>query len=244
MSFRAPYTGVENLTVQRGDRFGRRARDVLSGLTWRVPEVRRTVLLGANGAGKTTLVETLAGLRKPTRGAVRGKETVAFVAQHAGRYRGLRVAEQVRYSAWLAGRDRPGLDAHVDAALDLTDLVGLRNRPVHHLSGGEARRLALAEGLAAPGDLLILDEPTAGLDPMQRALFHHALERVDRPTLVTTHLVEGLLSEADHVALLDAGQILFDGAPSEFVTVDGRVHSPETAFAVRVQRSRGGEWVC
>ncbi len=217
---------------------------VIEGLTWEMPAVRRNVLLGANGAGKTTLVETLAGLRKPTRGTVRGTDSVAFVPQHSGRYRGLRVGEQIGYSAWLAGRDRTSLSAHVEEALELTDLMSLRDRPVQQLSGGEARRMALAEGLAAPGDLLILDEPTAGLDPLQRTLFQRSLERVGKPTLVTTHLVEDLLTETDHVTLLDAGAILFEGSPLEFVTIDERERSPETAFAVRVQRGRGLEWVC
>lgn len=154
------------------------------------------------------------------------------------------MAEQVAYSAWLAGRDRAALPREVDRALALTDLGGLRDRPVMQLSGGEARRLALAEGLAAPGELVILDEPTAGLDPLQRALFHQAVDRVDRPVLVTTHLVEDLADEADHVTLLDAGQVVFDGSPADFVRVDGQTLSPQAAFSVRVQRAWGLEWVC
>jgi len=236
--------GLAGVTVHRGGLWRGRRQAVLENLTWMVPDARRTVLLGANGAGKTTLVETLAGLRRPSTGRVHRSGQAAFVAQYSGRFRGLRVAEQVAYSAWLAGRDRAALPREVDRALALTDLGGLRDRPVMQLSGGEARRLALAEGLAAPGELVILDEPTAGLDPLQRALFHQAVDRVDRPVLVTTHLVEDLADEADHVTLLDAGQVVFDGSPADFVRVDGQTLSPQAAFSVRVQRAWGLEWVC
>ncbi len=224
--------GCENATIRRGH--WPRRTTVVEGLTWSVPTNGRSLLIGANGAGKSSLVQALVGLIRPSAGAIQRPVTVSYVPQATQVLRGATVAQQVEYIAWLAGRPSDEVGRAAEQALATVGLADLANRPSRELSGGQARRMALAEALASPGEFLVLDEPTVGLDPVQRASFHEALAATGRPHLMTTHLLDGVTDEVDRISVMDAGRMVFDGTPAEFLTADGRQMTPDEAFAHHV----------
>ena len=221
---------LEDVTVRLG------RRDVLSGLTWLLPEHGRTLLLGRNGAGKTTTLRLASGALSARAGAptIDGRRakprelrrTVALMPQTITAVPGLSVLEQVTFAAWLAGHPERLARTKALDALEKVDLLPMQDRAPAKLSGGELRRVGLAEALARPGDLLLLDEPTTGLDPTQRARFREILLAVDRPTVVSTHQLDDVDELYDFVALLESGQIVFTGAMSDFL---GQGQGPDNA---------------
>lgn len=220
---------LSGVTVRRG-RWPRQ-RAVISDLTWSAGDAERTVLMGANGAGKSTLLQVLAGLIRPAGGQVRRPETFAYVPQATHVLRGATVVQQVEYMAWLAGRSARDAQRAARGALAAVGLSGLEKRSSRELSGGQARRMALAQALASPGEYLLLDEPTVGLDPVQRAAFHDVLVASGRPFLMTTHLLDAVTDHVDRVTLLDVGSLAYDGTPERFLNPHGRTLTPDEAFA-------------
>lgn len=215
-------------------RLGR--REVLSGLTWQLPTQGRTLLLGRNGVGKTTTMRVASGALRPRRGTVKIdgahspteqlRRVVALMPQHISSVPGLSVLEQVAFASWLAGRPESAARRAAEEALTHVDLHDLRDRKPATLSGGELRRVGLAEALARPAKVLLLDEPTAGLDPLQRANFRDLLISVDRPTVVSTHQLDDVDALFTRVEVLEAGRVVFSGTTDEFLAHgDG----PETA---------------
>jgi ABC-2 type transport system ATP-binding protein len=223
---------------------------VLKGLTWEVPESGRTLLVGRNGAGKTTTLRVASGAIRPRRGTVRldgvparadaRRRAVALMPQNLTSVPGLSVVEQVAFAAWLSGL--PEKEAR-DAALDATrtvDLVAMRDRRPAQLSGGELRRVGLAEVLARPSQVLLLDEPTAGLDPRQRARFRQVLLAIDKPVVVSTHQLDDVDTVFDHAAVLDEGRIVFSGRVEDFLRLGAgsdNAKRAESAF-LTLARSR------
>lgn len=206
-------------------RLGR--RDVLEGLTWNVPDRGRTLLLGRNGVGKTTTLRVASGALRPRRGDVRLegalappaelRRRIALMPQHISSVPGLSVVEQVAFAAWLAGRPEPAARQAAAAAVEQVGLDHLKDRSPSRLSGGELRRVGLAEVLARPSEVLLLDEPTAGLDPLQRARFRDLLLAIDRPTVVSTHQLDDVDELFTSVAVLEAGHIVFSGSIPEYL---------------------------
>lgn len=208
--------------------FGRlRRRPIYQGLDWSVPEGKRTLLLGPNGAGKSTLLGLLAGYRRPQRGRVTlGGDAsraalfkgVAWMPQRIDAVRGLSVQEQVAYSAWLAGESRERAKELADELVHQVLLDDKSKQKSSELSGGQLRRLGLAQALARPCEVLLLDEPTAGLDPAQSQNFREILR--SQPTrggvLVSTHQVAELNDDFDHVTVVHEGRIRFDGSLAAF----------------------------
>lgn len=206
-----------------------RAR-VLNGFSWSVPE-GRTVLLGPNGAGKSTMLAVAAGGLQPSAGrlvlngeAVKGRSGrahlfrhVALMPQNPSGTKGLRVREHAAYAGWLRGMPRwQAWDAAAEA-LAMTDLTELADRPAHGLSGGELKRLALAATLIGKPSVLLLDEPTAGLDPEQRARFRGVLSGLRHVSvLVSTHQTDDLDELFEGVAVMDSGQIRYRGSVADF----------------------------
>jgi ABC-2 type transport system ATP-binding protein len=137
--------------------------------------------------------------------------------QHLSVVPGLTVAEQVAYAGWLSGRSRKDAQRAAEAALDRVDLGHKAQSRPAHLSGGELRRVGLAEALTKPADLLMLDEPTAGLDPAQRDHFRALLVSLEMPLVVSTHQFDDVDQVFDHVAVIEGGALVFEGSVSTFL---------------------------
>ncbi len=216
----SPAIEVEGLVKRYG------GRAVVSGVSFSVRRGWIVAILGPNGAGKTTTVEILEGYRRPDAGLVRvlGEEPAGAGHEHRARV-GLMLQggggvdpratprEVVRLHAALR---RPSPDA--DALIDRVGLSGVAGTAVRRLSGGERQRLALAVALVGDPELLILDEPTAGMDPAAkretRALLAD-LRASGRTITLTTHDVADVAQLADRVLILHNGRIVADGSPTE-----------------------------
>jgi ABC-2 type transport system ATP-binding protein len=188
-------------------------------------------LLGPNGAGKTTLLRMLATVIPPSSGRVRllgrdpggygGRRQIrrrlGYLPQNLGYYPGFTVAEFVEYFALLKEMAPGRVPGAVATAVERVDLGDKARVKLRTLSGGMLRRAGIAQAIVNEPDLLLLDEPTAGLDPEQRVAFRALLRDLgERATvLVSTHLVEDVGAACSEVALMDAGRIVFHGTPDE-----------------------------
>ncbi|GGN15897.1 multidrug ABC transporter ATP-binding protein [Lentzea pudingi] len=217
---------METVLEVRGARYNYGATQALDGVDLAVGAGECVALLGPNGAGKTTLVNQVIGLLPAKAGSVRvrgGDPRVAstrrqlgVVQQSLGFPNTLKVSELVTGAAVRAGKPRAAAGP-VMAELDLTELAGRR---ASKLSGGQKQRLQLAMALVGDPALLVLDEPTAGLDVPARKRFWQILaERRERGTgvLLTTHLIEESSAVADRVVVLAHGRVLAEGTPDELV---------------------------
>ena len=200
-----------------------------------------TGLLGPNGAGKTTLLRILATAlaadggelrvlgQDPTSGAGRMsvRRRLGYLPQEAGFPRGFTAFGFVDYMAILKEwSDKAARHREVRRVLDLADLGAVATKRVHALSGGQRRRVLLAQALLGEPSLLVLDEPTTGLDPEQRARLRDLLGRAGEAAtvLISTHQTEDVAALCERVIVLDAGRMHFDGTVGELVhAADGRV---------------------
>ena len=188
-------------------------------------------LLGPNGAGKTSLLRVMATTIPPTSGRLRllGRDPghagprreirrrLGYLPQQLGYYPGFTAAEYVEYFALLKDVPAARVRAAVTTALDRVELGGQARARLRTLSGGMLRRVGIAQAIVNEPDLLLLDEPTAGLDPEQRVAFRGLLRELGRQAtvVVSTHLVEDVGAACAQVALLDRGKIVFHGSPGE-----------------------------
>jgi ABC-2 type transport system ATP-binding protein len=190
-------------------------------------------LLGPNGAGKTTLLRMLATVIPPTSGRIQllGRDPggygprreirrrLGYLPQNLGYYPGFTVAEFVEYFALLKEMPPNQIPKAVATAIERVDLGGRARAKLRTLSGGMLRRAGIAQAIVNEPELLLLDEPTAGLDPEQRVAFRGLLRELgERATvIVSTHLVEDVGAACSEVALMDAGRIVFQGSPEELI---------------------------
>lgn len=187
-------------------------------------------LLGPNGAGKSTLMRTLATLQKPDAGSfaldgVDGLEHPAglrrrlgYLPQQIGTYPGVSGRKLLERFAWLKGRvDRRDRQREVDLLLERVNLADAGHRRVATYSGGMLRRFGIALALLGRPRLLIVDEPTAGLDPAERNRFHRVLAEVatDAVVLLSTHIVEDVENLCQRLSILAGGWIVAAGTPEE-----------------------------
>lgn len=187
-------------------------------------------LLGPNGAGKTTLLRILATLLKPTQGraTVDGfdvsdshqkwavKQVLGYLPQELGLYPGLTVAEFLDYIATLKNLHHPLVRAEaVESVIQQAGLRGVAYQRIQTLSGGMKRRVGIAQALLGSPRLLIVDEPTAGLDPEERVRFRTLLARLaaDCVVILSTHIVEDIANTCHDLAVLHLGQVRFRGSP-------------------------------
>ena len=217
----APAIAIRGLRKRYG------ALTVLDGLDLDVRPGELLALLGPNGAGKTTTVEILEGYRRadggtarvlgldPARDAAALRPRVGLMLQGGGIAPQARPRELLRlHAAFFAD------PADADALLDLVGLTGAADRRYRLLSGGERQRLSLALALVGRPELLILDEPTAGMDPAAKVLVREllgALRAIGRTMLVTTHELADAERLADRVGLLDRGRLIALGTPAEVI---------------------------
>lgn len=196
-----------------------------------------TALLGPNGAGKTTLLHLLCGLRCPTGGSLsvlgvthdqRARQrkiaaSVGFLPQTVGFLPGYTVRDFVSYAAWLKRVPRRELRQRVESALADVEMGHQADKKMRALSGGMIRRVGIAAAIVHQPPLLLLDEPSAGLDPEQRLALRSLLARLKHTSsvIVSTHLIEDVRDVCDTVVVLDEGLIRFTGSPRELGRVAG-----------------------
>ncbi len=191
-------------------------------------------MLGPNGAGKTTLMRVLAGILHPTRGTIRVgdydgtsdrgrmaiKRVLGYLPQELGLYPDLSAREFLDYIAILKGMDnRRARRQRVEELLETVALSQVANRKLKTYSGGMKRRVGIAQALLNDPQLLIVDEPTAGLDPEERIRFRNLLFELggDRTVLLSTHIVEDVAQTCQRLAVLRTGEVIFHGAIGELV---------------------------
>ncbi len=185
-------------------------------------------LLGPNGAGKSTLMRTLATLQQPNSDLINlnGIDVLAqphevrcrlgYLPQDFGVPQGISASQLLDYIAVVKGvRSRLERDRLVTTLLHQTNLYEVRNRAVSRYSGGMRQRFGIAQALIGQPDLIIADEPTAGLDPEERHRFHNLLCELgeDRIVILSTHIVEDIENLCPHMAVLHEGRLKFTGTP-------------------------------
>ena len=197
-----------------------RRHPALGRVDLQVPAGAVLAVTGENGSGKTTLIRVLAGLQRPSVGSVRWtvagapltlqgvKSQLGYVPQSGGMVERSTVRDYLAYLCWLKRIPRDQVRAQVEQALTVVDLRGHVDRRVGSLSGGMRRRLLIAQALLGDPGLLLLDEPTAGLDRVQRTSFRETLRRLAGTTtiVVSTHLDEdltGLATDWLHLTIAD-----------------------------------------
>lgn len=209
-------------------------------------------LVGPNGAGKTTLMRMLATLLEPTEGqvfwngqniqthGVELRRVLGYLPQEFGFYREFTARQFLRYLATMKGLPGPLARRRVDEVLEMVNLETMANRKLLTYSGGMKQRLGIAQALLNDPELLIVDEPTAGLDPMERVRFRNLLASLTRNCVVilSTHTISDIEALADHVVILQRGQVLVEATPESLLArADGQVWSVETdqTTALRLQ---------
>jgi ABC-2 type transport system ATP-binding protein len=195
-------------------------------------------LLGPNGAGKTTLMSILATITRATEGSVLWncadvarepnalRRVLGYLPQDFGVYPNLNAQEFLEYLAAVKGLDAPVAQRRIDQLLDLVNLQDVRKRPLWGFSGGMKQRVGIAQALLNDPELLIVDEPTAGLDPEERVRFRNLLAELsgERIVILSTHIVSDVEATATDIALIASGHLVAHAAPEELLRrVEGRV---------------------
>lgn len=216
---------IKDLGVHLGD------REILKNLNLSVPSGAFAALLGPSGCGKTTLLRTIAGLVRPSSGAIRfGKQLVSvsslvlpphkrnigYLPQEGGLFPHLNVSENVGF-ALTKNLKKSERNSIIDEMLELVGLVGFNNRKPHQLSGGQQTRVALARALATKPAIVLLDEPFSNLDYALRAEVSgevvSLLKKTKTTSLMVTHDREDALVSADLIALMRDGEVVQAGSP-------------------------------
>ena len=200
-------------------------------------------LLGPNGAGKTTLMRILAGILRPTDGTIRVgpydgntekgrteiKRILGYLPQDLGMYPDLSAREFLDYIGILKGMDdRKTRVQRVEELLEMVALSNVAMRKLKTFSGGMKRRVGIAQALLNDPSLIIVDEPTAGLDPEERIRFRNLLSDLggNRTVLLSTHIVEDIAQTCNNLAVMKDGQVIFHGT-----------------IAQMLQETRGKVWI-
>jgi ABC-2 type transport system ATP-binding protein len=208
--------------------------DAVAGLDISIERGTIHGILGPNGAGKTSTLSMLCGLLSPTSGRVRFsddidatavKRSIGFVPQDLALYPGLTGRENLAFFGRLYGVTGKAARKRIDALLDMAGLADRADEPIRRYSTGMKRRLNLAAGLVHSPPILLLDEPTVGIDPQSRNRILEAvldLRTSGASILYTTHYMEEASRLCDVVSIMDRGRILLEGEPSVLVAEHGR----------------------
>ncbi|GAB6856503.1 ABC transporter ATP-binding protein [Microbacterium xylanilyticum] len=228
---------IEGLRVRRG------RHDVFDGLSLSIPRGEVTGLLGPSGCGKTTLMRAIVGVQRIRSGEVTVlgekagsaalRRRVAYGTQGAAVYADLTVRQNLRYFAKVLGVS----SAEADSVMEQVGLTPYARQQVSGLSGGQANRVSLGVALLGSPELVVLDEPTVGLDPVLRAelwdLFRRTAEG-GTTMLVSSHVMDEAL-RCDRLLLMREGRIVSDTTPAELLADTGKT-DPEQAFLVLIAR--------
>ncbi|BDS08187.1 ABC transporter ATP-binding protein [Oceaniferula spumae] len=216
---------VRNLTK----RYGRHT--AVNDLTFHVGAGKIVGFLGPNGAGKTTTLRMLTGYLPPSSGSasiagydifrqsLKARRKIGYMPENVPLYDEMRVREYLKYRAQLKGLKGKDARNHIGEAMDLCGLTHVRRKMIKTLSKGYRQRVGLADALVHKPDLLILDEPTNGLDPNQIRSIRNLIKRLGEThtILVSTHILHEVEMTCDHVIIIDEGKIKATGSPSELV---------------------------
>ena len=216
------------------------------GGTWGIQDISLSLepgvlgLLGPNGAGKTTLMNILATITRPTKGQVTWngvdiakspnelRKTLGYLPQHFGVYPNLNAVEFLSYLAAIKGVNGNHARKRIDELLHLVNLTEVRKRPLGGYSGGMKQRVGIAQALLNDPQVLIVDEPTVGLDPEERVRFRNLLSDLsgERIIILSTHIVSDVEATATEIALVNQGRLVQHAPPEHYLqAVEGKVWS-------------------
>lgn len=195
-------------------------------------------LLGPNGAGKSTFMRMLATITRPTDGNIKWNEVdivkspdtmravLGYLPQDFGVYPNLNAVEFLEYMAAIKGLDGASTRKRINELLQVVNLMEAAKRPLGGYSGGMRQRVGIAQALLNDPQLLIVDEPTVGLDPEERVRFRNLLSDLsgERIVILSTHIVSDVEATATHIVLINNGKLLRQSAPEDLLTeLDGKV---------------------
>ncbi|MGN0664968.1 MAG: ABC transporter ATP-binding protein [Huintestinicola sp.] len=188
-------------------------------------------LLGANGAGKTTLLRMMCGVLAPTSGSIsydgidvsreEYRDVLGYLPQNFGYYPEFTAQDFMMYIAALKGLPKPKAHAKTAELLELVSLKNEAKKKIKTFSGGMKQRLGIAQAMLNDPKILVLDEPTAGLDPKERVRFRNLISRMgaDRIILLSTHIVSDIEHIADTILVMKSGQLIHSGSLDEIIGV-------------------------
>ena len=212
-------------------------KEVLSGVDLRFAPKERLVVLGQSGCGKSTLLRLILGILRPTGGSVQfqGREIsqmrrrqlnamrqkIGMVYQYSALISSLTVRDNLALPLEeLTDKSRADIDALVDEKLKLVGMADARDKMPAELSGGMRKRIGLARGIIMDPELILYDEPTAGLDPVIRSVIDELIielsEKIGATSVIVTHEMESAFKIATRLAMLFKGRIIAEGTPEEF----------------------------
>lgn len=188
-------------------------------------------LLGENGAGKTTLMRLICGVLKPTEGSIycddidiscmgaEYRSLLGYLPQDFGYYGGFTAERFLRYMAALKALPAEYADSRIDELLDVVELKSVKKKKLKTFSGGMLRRIGIAQALLNDPEILILDEPTAGLDPKERVRFRNVISSLgkNRMVLLSTHIVSDIDYIADRILIMKNGELFLEGTEKEIM---------------------------
>lgn len=203
-------------------------------------------LLAPNGAGKTTLLKLITTLLFPTAGSIRldgadilslgdaYRDRLGYLPQEFGYYKNYSPRQYLHYIAALKGMTKRRAAERIDELLSLVRLTGVTDKKMRKFSGGMNQRVGIAQAMLNDPDILILDEPTAGLDPKERVHFRNVISSLskEKTVILSTHIVSDVESIADHVIFLKDKRVKFNDTPQNIcASLEGRVFERSGALS-------------
>ena len=199
-------------------------------ISFEIPQRGIYGLLGSNGAGKSTLMNIICGVLKQTQGtvlvkgidtkedAIAAKKLIGFLPQTPPLYKDLTVEEYLTYAADLHLMEEKDIPGALDEVLELCKIAHFRKRLLKNLSGGYQQRVGIAQAIIHKPDIVILDEPTNGLDPNQIVEIRHLIKDIaeERTVILSTHILREVQAVCDHILMIERGKLVFVGTVDEF----------------------------
>lgn len=221
------------------------ATQAVKGVSFVVPKGQIVGFLGPNGAGKSTTMRLLTGYLSPDSGEARingysitkeplaAKSQIGYLPESAASYRSMTVLEYLDFAAQLRGLEREGLKRAVDLVIEKTKLEEAVHKTIGTLSKGFRQRVGFAQALVHDPPVLILDEPTDGLDPNQKREVRSLIRSLaqEKAILLSTHILEEMEAVCDQAIVLHQGQIVAQGTPSQLLARSKRQGAVELGFA-------------
>ena len=226
----------------------------IQDVSFQVPRGQVAAFLGPNGAGKSTTLKIITGFLQASSGAARiagldiaghrieAAAKIGYLPENGPLYPEMTPLELLRFFGEARGLPEGRLSSRIDAVVSQCNLGSVLEKPIHKLSKGYRQRVGMAQALLHEPDILIMDEPTAGLDPHQirevRALIRALSE--SKTVLLSTHILQEVEAVADHVVIISEGRIVFDGTPAEMAHGEGLDAAFERLTRSRTNSATGG----